>query len=232
MSDFAIPDYTPIYPITKIVKPRQRTARFPDWGIEQRATVGQNQTSPEWSVKWVLLPADADILDEFLAARARRGEWFLWTPPGGTIGRYRCDDWTKTLPNCSWREFQATFRQVYSYELPSIPVETGTFVLSGTVGLFPGSLIATLAGDFVLAGGDATLAEARPFYADTGAFNLAASNVLLARSLLFAGGAASFAYSGSNVTLVYFTLQGTYFTDIASQIWGWDRDFQVDWWGD
>jgi phage-related protein len=117
MTDIALPALTPVFPITKVVRPRQRQAKLPDWGIEQRDTIGQNQTSPEWNVKWILLPTEANILDAFLAERASRGEWFLWTPPGGVEGRYRCDNWTKVLPNCTWREFQATFRQVYSYEV-------------------------------------------------------------------------------------------------------------------
>jgi phage-related protein len=165
MSDIPLPAYKPVYPITKVMKPRQRTAKLPDWGTEQRKTVGQNQTSPEWSVRWILTPAEADILDTFLAERARNGEWFLWTPPGGIQGRYRCDEWTKLLPNCAWREFEATFRHVYSYaRLPQnelLEVVAGVFNLTGQVSTlvkaaYVPDVLEPLAGVFALTGNPAT----------------------------------------------------------------------------
>jgi phage-related protein len=107
-----LPDYTPIYPPTKTVKPRQRVAKLPDWGIEQRSTQGQNQTTFEWSVKWILSPAEANNLDAFLVARAKSGEAFLWLPPSGNTDTFRCDTWTKTLTSCNIYEVQATFRQL------------------------------------------------------------------------------------------------------------------------
>jgi len=86
MSDFHLPPFAPIYPIRKVVRPRVRGSRRPAWGIEQRATVGLNQTSPEWDVQWLLPFTDANTLDTFLATRAAQNEWFLWTPPNGVQG--------------------------------------------------------------------------------------------------------------------------------------------------
>ena len=73
MNDLSLPAYTPVYPVTKTVKPRQRATTMPDWGIEQRVTRGQNQTSPEWKLKWILRPIEANTLDFFFAERAKGG---------------------------------------------------------------------------------------------------------------------------------------------------------------
>lgn len=137
-----LPSYTPVFPVTKTVKPRQRVAKLPNWGIEQRETQGQNQTAPEWNVQWVLTPAEANDLDAFLAARAKTGEWFLWVPPGesGSEGKvFRCDTWTKQLTACSIYEVQATFRQVFDIRqdalvtglVLSIPISLSAGAASG-----------------------------------------------------------------------------------------------------
>ena len=119
MAVLTLPAYTPIYPATKTVKPRQRSTKLPSWGIEQRKTQGRNQTAPEWSLKWILSPAEANDLDAFLATRAKVGESFLWLPPSGSAGTFRCDDWTKQLSSCNIYEVQATFRQVFGTATPS-----------------------------------------------------------------------------------------------------------------
>ena len=33
-------------------------------------------------------------------------------------------------------------------------------------------------------------------------------------------------------TLLYVSLSSDYFVSMFDQVYGWDRDFQVDWWGD
>jgi phage-related protein len=131
MAVLPLPAYIPVYPVTKTVKPRQRVTKLPSWGIEQRKTEGLNQTAPEWSVKWILSPAEANDLDAFLAERARVGEWFLWLPPSGVSGLFRCDDWSKQVSSCSIYEVQATFRQVFTFT-PPLFAEPGAFVLSGS----------------------------------------------------------------------------------------------------
>jgi phage-related protein len=199
MADLHLPDYTPVSPITKAVKPRQRKAKLPDWGTEQRATVGQNQTSPEWDVRWVLNPSQANTLDAFLAERAKQGEWFLWRPPGGTQGRFRCEEWTKTLTYCSIREVQASFRQVYSYNLPSIGVGAGYFVLSGTTAAFRYNRVLTISSlwddnlalidtwtdidgsSFALTGNPATLTKGYPILTTVGTFVLTGAGVAIQR---------------------------------------------------
>jgi phage-related protein len=203
MGDLHLPAYPPIYPISKVVKPRQRKAKMPDWGTEQRATIGQNQTAPEWTVRWILTPIQANTLDAFLAERAKKGEWFLWTAPGTTQSRYRCDDWLHTFYDYKWRQFQASFRQVYSYNLPSMAAGTGYFVLSGTnTGFFRGYISRHDTGVFTLTGNAPALAETRPIYADTGAFVLTGTGITVARSWRLTADAGAFVLIGNDTALV------------------------------
>jgi phage-related protein len=231
MTGLSLPDYTPVYPATKTVKPRQRIAKLPDWGIEQRDTKGQNQTSPEWSVRWILAPIEANTLDFFLAQQAKTGAWFLWTPPESLQGRFRCDDWTKQLSSCDIWEVQATFRQVFSFTLPRLGASTGYFVLSGG-DLKRAISFRVINGSLSLVGNAAALVRTRPIYADTGAFVLTGTGITVARSLRLGADTGAIIVTMQPATLAYLSLGGDYFGDMAAQIWGWDRDFQVDWWGD
>lgn len=250
MSNLHLPDYTLTRTVTKTVKPRQRTAKLPSWGIEQRGTQGQNQTSPEWSVRWILAPIEANTLDFFLREQAKTGAWFLWTPPESLQGRFRCDDWTKQLSSCNIWEVQATFRQIFSFTLPRLGASTGYFALSGLSAIVRWNRVLTISSlwddnlalidtwtdidgsSFSLTGNDVALSKTRPIYADTGAFVVAAPNTAVLKGSVLASETGSFAYAGNNVVFTYFSLSSAYFDDMASQIWGWDRDFQVDWWGD
>jgi phage-related protein len=202
MGDLHLPAYPPIYPISKVVKPRQRKAKMPDWGTEQRATIGQNQTAPEWTVRWILTPIQANTLDAFLAERAKKGEWFLWTAPGTTQSRYRCDDWLHTFYDYKWRQFQASFRQVYSYNLPSMAAGTGYFVLTGfRVAPIPAILRPTTAG-FTLSGSSAALAKGYLALIALGAFALTGTGITVARSWRLGAAAGSFVFIGNDAALV------------------------------
>lgn len=233
MSDFALPPYTPVYPVSKSVKPRQRVAKLPEWGIEQRKTSGLHQTSPEWSVRWVLAPADANILDAFLAERSKNGDWFLWTPPNKPIGRFRCDEWTKTLPNCTAWEVQARFRQIFAYNLPSVPAEIGRLTLGGVeAGLQRSRIMPADVAGVVLVGGDATLVKDLPMPVSAGSLALGAPGASFSRAFQLTANTATPTLTLQPATLVYFSLGGDYFSSLSDQVYGWDRDFQVDWWGD
>lgn len=233
MSNFSLPDYTPIHPATKTVRPRQRTASLPSWGIRQSGIQGQNQTSPEWSLKWILRPAEANALDSFLSAQAKTGAWFLWTPPGAVQARFRCADWVKQLSTPAVWEVQATFRQVFSFALPQISVSTNNFVLTGNgIGVYKGYGSQQTTGSFLLTGNPVLFVKTRPVYVDLAVFTLAAGSPSVTKGSMLPGETGNFAYTGNNILFTYFKLPGTYFEDIAVQIWGWERDFQVDWWGD
>ena len=184
MSNLHLPDYTLTRTVTKTVKPRQRTAKLPSWGIEQRDTKGQNQTSPEWNVRWILAPIEANTLDLFLAQQAKTGAWFLWTPPESLQGRFRCDDWTKQLSSCNIWEVQATFRQIYSFTLPRLGASTGYFALTGfRVAPIPAILSPTTA-SFALSGSSAALAKGYLALTDAGTFALVGNAIGTQRGYL------------------------------------------------
>lgn len=253
MRDRSLPPYTPVYPVTKTVKPRLRATTMPEWGIEQRVTRGQNQTGPEYNLRWVLRPIEANTLDFFLEEQSKGGDWFRWTPPGGTGGRFRCEKWTKQVTACNIWEIQATFKQVFAFNLPLMSPYPGRLSLSGIPAAYLYNRVLTITididgmaldnnfdglglidslGGLALTGLDVGLFKNRPIYANTGVFQLTGTNtsVLWGRVLPAATGAASLSLKPA--TLLYFSLSSDYFVSMFDQVYGWDRDFQVDWWGD
>jgi phage-related protein len=215
------------------VKPRLRATTMPEWGIEQRVTRGQNQTGPEYNLRWVLRPIEANTLDFFLEEQSKGGDWFRWTPPGGTGGRFRCEKWTKQVTACNIWEIQATFKEVFAFNLPLMGPYPGRLSLSGPPSSFIyNRTLSGNAGSLTLSGLPVGLFKTRPIYANTGVFQLTGTNtsVLWGRVLPAATGAATL--SLKPVTLLYFSLSSDYFVSMFDQVYGWDRDFQVDWWGD
>ena len=181
MAVLPLPAYIPVYPVTKTVKPRQRVTKLPSWGIEQRKTEGLNQTAPEWSVKWILSPAEANDLDAFLAERARVGEWFLWLPPSGVSGMFRCDDWSKQVSSCSIYEVQATFRQVFDASADDISTDFLIYITTSFAG--------GAASAFSTTTGFALSLDASFVGGAAGSF-VAATGFALSVAASFAGGAA------------------------------------------
>jgi phage-related protein len=231
MSNLHLPDYTLTRTVTKTVKPRQRTAKLPSWGIEQRATQGQNQTAPEWNVRWILAPIEANTLDFFLAQQAKTGAWFLWTPPESLQGRFRCDDWTKQLSSCNIWEVQATFRQVFSFTLPRLGASTGYFVLRGTnTGFFRGYNTRHDTGVFALSGNDASLTKMLPIFPDKGVFVLSGSAISTTRSYQLSADTGAFGLTMQPATLTYLSLGGDYYTDWVIQTYGFEADIYPSWW--
>ena len=233
MNDLSLPAYTPVYPVTKTVKPRQRATTMREWGIEQRVTRGQNQTSPEWKLKWVLRPIEANTLDFFFAERAKGGEWFRWTPPTGTGGRFRCDNWSKQVVACNIWEVEATIREVFSYDLPLIAPNVAVLSLSGLPTSFVyNRIFSANAGSITLSGLPVGLFKTIPIYADKGVFQLTGTNTSVLWGRVMPATTGNLALSLKPVTLLYFSLSSDYFVSMFDQVYGWDRDFQLDWWGD
>ena len=248
MSNLHLPDYTLTRTVTKTVKPRQRTAKLPSWGIEQRATQGQNQTAPEWNVRWILAPIEANTLDFFLAQQAKTGAWFLWTPPESLQGRFRCDDWTKQLSSCNIWEVQATFRQIYSFTLPRLGASTGYFVLSGRSAAVLWNRVLTISSlwddnlalidtwtdidgsSFSLTGNDAALVKTRPIFVEPGVFALSGSDVSTTRSWQLPADTGAFGLTMQPATLAYLSLGGDYYTDWIAQTYGFEADIYPSWW--
>jgi phage-related protein len=215
-----LPDYPLTRTVTKTVKPRQRTAKLPNWGIEQRGTQGQNQTAPEWSVRWILAPNEANILDSFLAQQAKSGAWFLWTPPQVTfddkladldswydldgLRRFRCDDWTKQLSSCNIYEVQATFRQVFGVARPLLlGAFAGSFTLTGSsTSIVRTRIFLPVKSSFVLTGNDVVTLVQAQLSADAGAFVLTGNDAVLGetRQLLLSADTGAFVLTGAAVS--------------------------------
>lgn len=210
MNDLEFPSYAPVYPIRKKIQPKQRRTKIPSWGNEQVKTVGQNQTAPEWEVKWILYDEDANVIDAFLEERAKYNQSFLWTPPGYPQNRYRCDSWSKSLFDAYVSEVNATFKRIYDYDnIITAKFSTGYYSLSPSPITFVfGYWIPGETGQFLING-----------------------SIQFGRTYILYSEIAS-------IVGTYGELNGSvgepsnYFADMSQQMFGWDRDFQVDWWGD
>lgn len=249
MPDYHLPPYDPVYPIRKNVKPRHRKVKFPDRGLEQGAAIGLNQVEPEWSVRWVLSIPEANELDSFFADRALDGDYFLWTPPADRQGRYRCDNWNKTVENNSCYQIEATLIKHYSYECPSAHISLSTVKVKSfeikikrnsifSIGLSIDSkielidtwlnfdqvgTISVVPSNITLFRGIEKTSETAQIYAYASSVTFTKNSILLISSV-------------SSVVTVslssYDSATGNYFGNLAAQVYAWNRDFQVDWWGD
>tara|TARA_B100000700_G_scaffold40460_1_gene41024 strand:- start:6669 stop:7052 length:384 start_codon:yes stop_codon:yes gene_type:complete len=108
---------TPTYGTAKASKPVRRVVKLGD-GYEQRQMIGlPTQLDPKsYNLNFVVAEADADKIEAFLEARAEDGEYFNWTPPSGSAGKYVCDSWTKSIPYHNRATISATFRQVFDLD--------------------------------------------------------------------------------------------------------------------
>jgi phage-related protein len=107
------PSISPTYGAQKTSAPTNRVVKFGD-GYEQVLRFGLNQNPKTWSLTWEVSEADADTIEAFLDARAADGDAFDWTPLDTTTSyKWRCDQWSKTIPYLNRATITATFRQVY-----------------------------------------------------------------------------------------------------------------------
>jgi phage-related protein len=211
MADLEFPAYDPVYPIKKRIRPKQNRMQAPGWGYEQVETTGLNQTTPEWDVKWILYDEDANIIDAFLEECAKTNQIFLWTPPGYPTNRYRCDTWSKSMFDAFASEVNATFRRVIEFE------NTVNFQFQS--------------GNFSIIGNPANFTFGRFIGASTGAYSIAASSVGFSRLYIMSAATAAYNITGNQIDFVQ-AVASDYFSSMPLQVYGWDREFQVDWWGD
>jgi phage-related protein len=107
------PSYDPLYSAVKKSQPKTRMTRFGD-GYEQRVQFGLNQNPKEWTLKFDLTDADADIMEAFLDARAADSASFDWTPPDtNTSYKWVCESWTRELYEFQRSRIDLTLRQVF-----------------------------------------------------------------------------------------------------------------------
>jgi len=107
------PSITPTYGAQKSSAPTNRVVKFGD-GYEQVLRFGLNQNPKTWNLTWEVSETDADTIEAFLDARANDGDAFDWTPLGeSTAYKWRCDQWTKSIPYVNRATISASFRQVF-----------------------------------------------------------------------------------------------------------------------
>jgi phage-related protein len=104
--------WTPDYNPTADRKPRFKSAKFGD-GYEQRSPDGLNPIAQMWGLTFSNREtSEAEAIDDFLIARGGH-EYFDWTPPGGSAGRYICRQWSRVLVYYNIESITATFEQVF-----------------------------------------------------------------------------------------------------------------------
>jgi len=107
------PSINPTYGAAKKSAPNNRVVKFGD-GYEQVLRFGLNQNPKVWSLTFEVSETDSDTIETFLDARADDGDAFDWSPPDESdTYKWRCDQWSKSIPYLNRATITATFRQVF-----------------------------------------------------------------------------------------------------------------------
>jgi phage-related protein len=92
--------------------PKVRTTQFGD-GYELRLAYGLNTRAEVWDLTFNgKSTSDADDIDDFLKAR-NSVEAFDWTSPSGTVGKFVCRSWSRTIDEPNVETLTARFEQVF-----------------------------------------------------------------------------------------------------------------------
>tara|TARA_Y100001937_G_C6912714_1_gene238175 strand:- start:75 stop:443 length:369 start_codon:yes stop_codon:yes gene_type:complete len=102
----------PKYGARKRSNPRTTIVELGD-GYEHRARIGLNIDPKIWNLQWDVSESDADAIETFLEARAVDGAFFNWSPPAGTVGKWVCPTFSKSIPYLNRATISATFREVF-----------------------------------------------------------------------------------------------------------------------
>tara|TARA_R100001015_G_C4561325_1_gene121136 strand:- start:4 stop:360 length:357 start_codon:yes stop_codon:yes gene_type:complete len=105
----------PSFGLSKKSKPKKRIVKFQD-GYEHRIVFGlaAHQNPKVYSLSFKnITETESDTLESFLDSRALDGTSFDFTPPNDVIGKYVCDEWTKTISRPNRATVNVTFRQVF-----------------------------------------------------------------------------------------------------------------------
>ncbi len=94
------------------IRPTVRRVAFGD-GYEQRLAFGIN-TQPElWSLEFRgKTTTEAAAIDAFLRARGAV-ESFTWKTPAGVVGKFICEEWSRSVDEPHIETVRATFKQVF-----------------------------------------------------------------------------------------------------------------------
>ena len=94
------------------VKPRVRSAKFGD-GYEQRVGDGINIRPREWQLTFNSR-SDAEMAPIVAFLEAQQGIYaFDWTPPFGTAGKFKCEQWQQTVVRYGINNLSCTFTEVF-----------------------------------------------------------------------------------------------------------------------
>jgi phage-related protein len=104
--------WTPSIGAQVAMRPNVRRVAFGD-GYEQRLAFGINTQPEVWSLEFRgRTTADAAAIDAFLRARGAV-QAFDWTSPAGTVGKFTCEEWGRTVDEPNVETVRATFKQVF-----------------------------------------------------------------------------------------------------------------------
>lgn len=95
------------------IKPSVNQTKFGD-GYELRVATGLNTTPRTWEVSFTRSVGEAQVILNFLEARAGR-EAFAWIDPMNKEGTYVCREWGGGQQAFGVYVIQATFEQVFEY---------------------------------------------------------------------------------------------------------------------
>lgn len=92
--------------------PSVRQVKFGD-GYEQRLAFGLNTRAERWTLEFrARTTTDATAIDAFLKAR-NAVESFDWTSPSGTVGKWVCREWSRSIDEPNVETIRAKFEQVF-----------------------------------------------------------------------------------------------------------------------
>jgi phage-related protein len=236
--DFEFPSqYEPLFPLRIDNKPVFSTAQFND-EIEQVRSWGENQLAREFVVEYFLPIADANAVDEFLQTVTVYNKTFFWTAGNIVVEplRVRCDSWTKEFSSHNRGRIRATFIETFSFAQRNygLTVTGGTSYIINIQDsiLSKGRGLGADTAAYVISGQPADLIFTRNLIAETASFSI---DFLSAgpEFYILDSDAAQYDITVFNSDYII-GLAGAedYFASMSAQVYGWDRDFQVDWWGD
>ncbi len=104
--------WTPSVGANLSMRPTVRRVAFGD-GYEQRLAFGINTQPQVWSLEFRgRTGTEASAIDAFLRARGAV-QAFDWTPPGGTAGKFVCEEWSRSVDEPNVETVRVTFKQVF-----------------------------------------------------------------------------------------------------------------------
>lgn len=235
--DFEFPGYEPVYPIKVNSKPVFTKAQF-QGEIEQVVSFGENQLAREFVVEYNVPLDDANIIDNFLATVSLYNDWFFWDVgdiSGGLI-KVTCEKWTKDFFAHNRATVKATFVEAFDF-LPrnyGLFSDPPSYLIRGIDSQYSfGYWVGGSPPTYELSFQDADLQYSLVLVAELAAFGI---DVLPAGPEIYVldiEDSADFSIVIYDSDYVIGTAsESDYFASMSAQVYGWDRDFQVDWWGD